>query len=62
MKNATSIGIIIGFLLAVGAMWHGILGFFLVLVLCGIGGLIGAHFDGYIDIRNLFNSNGRGHG
>lgn len=57
MKNATLYGLIIGFMLAVGALWQGLLGFLVVLVFVAIGGLIGAHFEGRIDLRNTLNIN-----
>lgn len=62
MKYATLIGIVLGFLLAVGALWHGVIGFLVVLVLCGVGGTIGAHLEGVIDLRRALNTSGRGRG
>ena len=35
MKYATLYGLIFGFMLAVGALWQGLLGFLVVLVLAG---------------------------
>ena len=46
MKYATIIGVLLGFLLAVGALWDGVVGFLVVLVLCGVGGAVGAHVEG----------------
>ncbi|HIW96470.1 MAG TPA: hypothetical protein H9867_08350 [Candidatus Corynebacterium gallistercoris] len=62
MKYATLYGLIFGFMLAVGALWQGLLGFLVVLVLAGIGGLLGAHLEGRIDLGNLLNVNLRGSG
>lgn len=62
MKFATLYGLIFGFMLAVGALWQGLLGFLIVFVLAGIGGLIGAHLEGRIDLGNLLNVNLRGSG
>lgn len=62
MKYATLIGVVLGFLLAVGTLWQGVIGFLVVLVLCGVGGTIGAHLEGVIDLRRAFNTSGRGRG
>ena len=62
MKKATLQGVLAGFLLALGILLGGAYGFFLVLIFCAIGGVIGAHFDGYIDLRSLLSTNGRGRG
>lgn len=62
MKYATIVGVLLGFLLAVGALWDGVVGFLVVLVLCGVGGAVGAHVEGVIDLRRAFNSSGRGRG
>ena len=51
MKKATYLGVIAGFLLALGVLLGNAFGFFIVLIFCAIGGVIGAHFDGYIDLR-----------
>lgn len=58
MKNSTLYGLLIGFMLAVGALWQGLLGFLVVLVFVTIGGAIGAHFEGRIDLRDTFKMNG----
>jgi uncharacterized membrane protein len=62
MKYATILGVLFGFLLAVGALWHGIVGFLVVLVLCGVGGTIGAHLEGIVDLRRVFSTSVRGRG
>ncbi len=62
MKYATLLGILAGFLLAVGALWQGVTGFLVVLVLCAVGGLIGAHLEGVVDLRSIFSQSTRGRG
>ena len=62
MKYATLIGVLLGFLLAVGALWGGITGFLVVAVLCSVGGVVGAHLEGLIDLRAVFSSGHRGRG
>ncbi|MDN6438948.1 MAG: hypothetical protein L0K27_05710 [Corynebacterium nuruki] len=62
MKYATILGVLAGFLLAVGALWQGLTGFLVVLVLCGVGGVVGAHFEGLIDLRSVVRSGKRGRG
>lgn len=62
MKYATIIGLLLGFLLAVGALWQGVGGFLVVLVLCGVGGAVGGHLEGVIDLRRAFTTGGRGRG
>jgi uncharacterized membrane protein len=62
MKYATILGVLAGFLLAVGALWQGLTGFLVVLVLCGVGGVVGAHLEGIIDLRSLVRSGNRGRG
>ncbi|HIW90957.1 MAG TPA: hypothetical protein H9870_04760 [Candidatus Corynebacterium avicola] len=62
MKYATIIGVLLGFLLAIGALWQGIIGFLVVLVLCGVGGIIGAHLEGLIDLRRVVSNGQRGKG
>ncbi|RAV32813.1 hypothetical protein [Corynebacterium heidelbergense] len=62
MKNATYIGILLGFLLAVGAMWQGLAGFLTVLLFCGICGLIGAHLEGKIDLTSIAGQSKSGRG
>ncbi|WP_291473520.1 hypothetical protein [Corynebacterium sp.] len=62
MRYATLFGVLVGFLLAVGALWAGITGFLVVAVLCGVGGIVGAHLEGLIDLRAVFSSGHRGRG
>lgn len=62
MRYATLFGVVFGFMLAVGALWGGVTGFLLVAVLCGVGGLIGAHLEGLVDLRAVFSSGHRGRG
>ncbi|HJC85672.1 MAG TPA: hypothetical protein H9751_09025 [Candidatus Corynebacterium faecigallinarum] len=62
MKYATILGVLFGFLLAVGALWQGIIGFLVVLVLCGVGGIVGAHLEGLVDLRRVVSISQRGKG
>ncbi|MGO1417153.1 MAG: hypothetical protein ACTH0D_09410 [Candidatus Corynebacterium faecigallinarum] len=62
MKYATILGVLFGFLLAVGALWQGIIGFLVVLVLCGVGGIVGAHLEGLVDLRRVVGTSQRGKG
>ena len=62
MKYATILGVLCGFLLAVGALWQGIIGFLVVLVLCGVGGIVGAHLEGLVDLRRVVSTSQRGKG
>ncbi|QCQ93605.1 DUF2273 domain-containing protein [Rhodococcus sp. SGAir0479] len=58
--RTSSIGLIAGLLLAVAAAAGGFTGFLIALVLGAIGYLLGAHYDGDIDLSPLLR--GRGHG
>ena len=62
MKYATILGVLFGFLLAVGALWQGIIGFLVVLVLCGVGGIVGAHLEGLVALRRVVSTSQRGKG
>ncbi len=56
MKNYTTLGALIGAALAIAIVlgnWAMVL---LIIVLGGIGGLIGAHFDGRINLVEIWNS------
>ncbi|MDK4293576.1 hypothetical protein QPX49_01490 [Corynebacterium accolens] len=54
MKNYTTLGIVIGLLLAfflyLGWGWM-----LLAVLLAAIGGLLGSHFDGRIDLSTVWN-------
>lgn len=62
MKYATLIGIAAGFAIALSIMIGGLSGFLLTVLLCLIGGIVGAHLEGLIDLRAVINRNGRGRG
>lgn len=56
-------GILVGVLLALTAIFGGFGGLVLAVVLGAIGGVVGAHFGGDIDVRRAFDSvNSRGRG
>ena len=54
MKNYTTLGIVIGLLLAfflyLGWGWT-----LLAVLLAAVGGLLGSHFDGHIDLSAVWN-------
>lgn len=54
------LGVYAGLLLAIATAAGGPLGFLMGLVFAGIGGLLGAHRDGLIDLRAMLGSTGRG--
>lgn len=60
MKYATYLGVLAGFMLAVGTLLQGLSGFLIVLVFCGIGGVVGAHLEGRLDLRELLSLNSSG--
>ncbi|AIG63643.1 hypothetical protein CATYP_01950 [Corynebacterium atypicum] len=53
MKNMTVIGIALGLAVAFAIIWGGLPGFLWALIFGALGGLIGAHFEGKIDLRNV---------
>ncbi|WP_295629619.1 DUF2273 domain-containing protein [uncultured Corynebacterium sp.] len=53
-------GVYAGLLLAIAAAAGGLLGFFMALVFAAVGGAIGAHRDGIVDLRSLFGGSRRG--
>ncbi|QGU02897.1 hypothetical protein CKALI_10210 [Corynebacterium kalinowskii] len=53
-------GVLLGLVLAFAIIFGGWWGLVLALLLGGLGGLIGAHFDGLIDIRQIWDAVGRG--
>lgn len=62
-SNKTALGAIIGVVLAFALIFGGWLGFFITLLLGGIGGLIGAQLDGRIDVAAILSAtSGRGRG
>lgn len=62
MKNMTIIGIGLGLLLTLITVLGGFWAFIGALVLGFIGGVIGAHLDGRIDLRGLADSLSPGRG
>lgn len=58
--NTSTVGLIAGLLLAIAAAAGGFTGFLIALVLGAVGYLVGAHYDGDIDLSPLLR--GRGHG
>lgn len=56
MTNHLRTGVILGVVLAFSLILGGLWGFFLVIVLGGLGGVIGAHFDGLLDLRRVWDS------
>ncbi|WP_182349536.1 DUF2273 domain-containing protein [Tomitella gaofuii] len=59
MKLST-IGLIAGLLLAIAAATGGWWAFLLAIVLGALGGIIGAHFDGDVDLSAITRGRGRG--
>ncbi|MBI8999503.1 hypothetical protein M0E87_01460 [Corynebacterium sp. CCM 9185] len=61
MKSLTVIGLILGFAFAFAVIVGGLVGFLWALLFVTVGGVIGAHFDGKIDLRAIINgSSNRG--
>lgn len=54
------LGVYAGLLLAIATAAGGLPGFLMGLVFAGIGGVLGAHRDGLIDLRVMLGSTGRG--
>lgn len=49
----TTFGVVIGIVIAFALLLKGLGGLLVVLLLAAIGGLVGAHLEGRIDLRNL---------
>lgn len=62
MKYMTILGIIAGILVALAVILNGFPGFLWAILFGAIGAVVGAHFDGRIDLRSIFDnvSSGRG--
>lgn len=60
MKNNTLAGIIAGIAFAFAIILGGLPGFLWMLLFSALGAVIGAHFDGRLDLTSLFNGSGRG--
>ncbi|MDK6259894.1 MULTISPECIES: hypothetical protein [Corynebacterium] len=53
MKNMTVIGVAFGLAVALAAILGGLSGFVCALLFGALGGVVGAHFEGLIDLRNI---------
>lgn len=60
--TATQWGIAIGVIVALATVLGGLAGFLLTLFFGGLGGVIGAHLDGLIDLRSILSRGTRGRG
>lgn len=60
MNNKVLIGTLVGVILAFAMIFGGLLGVFWVVLLGGLGGAMGAHMEGLIDLRQLWDSIRRG--
>ncbi|AZA14408.1 hypothetical protein ACFPVT_04270 [Corynebacterium choanae] len=60
MNNYTAIGLTVGIALAFAVILGGLPGFLWLLLFTVIGGLIGAHFDGRLDLGSIIGGTGRG--
>lgn len=58
--TTSTIGMIAGLLLGVAAAAGGFLGFLIALVLGVIGYIVGARYDGEVDLNQLFGGRRRG--
>ncbi|ALE18808.1 hypothetical protein [Lawsonella clevelandensis] len=58
--SITYYGIIVGLLLTIAWAAGGFSFFLAALILGAIGGLVGAQFEGKIDVRAIFTNRGRG--
>lgn len=56
----TVAGVLAGFLLAVATILGGFVWFVLALVFAAVGGAVGAHLDGSIDLTAVTRGRGRG--
>lgn len=58
--NSAAIGLFAGILLVLAATTGGVTGFLFALVLGAVGLVVGAHFDGTIDLSAILRGRGRG--
>ena len=58
MKNLTVIGIAVGLVFALCTAIAGLSGFLWALLFSVIGGLVGAHYEGRIDLAAIFSGRG----
>lgn len=54
MKNLTVIGIAIGLAIALATAIDGFSGFLWALIFGAIGGVIGAHYEGRVDLKTVW--------
>lgn len=52
--TTSTIGMLAGLLLAIAAVVGGLTGLLLAIVLGAVGYVLGAHFDGELDLSNVF--------
>lgn len=62
MQNQTHFGVAIGLVFAFAVIFGGFPGFLWALLFAVIGGVIGAHFDGKIDLRRIVDNITAGRG
>ena len=60
MNNYTSIGLAVGIAIAFAIIWGGLAGFIWIVIFGGLGGLIGAHYEGRLDLTSVISGNRRG--
>ncbi len=62
MKNMTVIGVVVGLAFAFAVILGGLAGFAWALFFAAVGGVVGAHLEGRIDLRVLLQNltSGRG--
>lgn len=58
--TTSTIGLIAGLLLAIAAAAGGLVGFLIALVLGTAGYVIGGHYDGEVDLSQVFGKRDRG--
>lgn len=58
--TTSTIGLIAGLLLAIAAAAGGLVGFLIAVVLGTAGYVIGGHFDGEVDLSQVFGKRDRG--
>ncbi|APT84000.1 DUF2273 domain-containing protein [Corynebacterium aquilae] len=55
----TTLGVLAGSILAFATLMFGLYGFIVVVLFAAIGGVIGAHFDGRLDLGQVLSNLGR---
>ncbi|MDO4910224.1 MAG: DUF2273 domain-containing protein [Corynebacterium sp.] len=61
-SNYTLVGALCGLILALIWILGGMLGIFIALILTALGTVIGAHFDGRINLGQILNNGRKGRG